>query len=401
MNIGKLGEGVYLLTIGPSGRTIKPAKMAKAVRKPQQQESKTSAPAQTLQEELASMQAEALKMSPKDWWTASELAIELGVTTRKIYESSPALAKYISRPDGKHYLYYRDLLKDEQAVAMLKGIPQLPATRKSHEETQNIEPPVSEPFIQATKTALVPAEIGAEEIIPIKVERKVYCKELDRTFPSVTEGAKAIGARREALSKALRAGQRCRGYTFTYVDEEHKDGASKDKKQRPLPSNVREVYCKEVDRTFTSIREAASALGLEYSSLTTAMYRGSRCGGYTVSYCSGEGPNKISRRVYCQELGCVFDSISKAAKAVGLSATGLGKALEEGRPCKGFTFKFVDEQEGTEAHHTGARAVHCKELNKTFPSIHAAAKAVNRSVSTLAGAIEKNYLCGGYHFSYA
>ena len=67
MNIGKLGEGVYLLTIGPSGRTIKPAKMAKAIKKTQKQESKTSVPAQTLQEELASMQAEALKMLPKDW----------------------------------------------------------------------------------------------------------------------------------------------------------------------------------------------------------------------------------------------------------------------------------------------------------------------------------------------
>ena len=72
MNIGKLGEGVYLLTIGPSGRTIKPAKMAKAVKKTQ----------------IASDVRRLWGWRPQnadEWMTIPEAAKKLGVYPSSLY----------------------------------------------------------------------------------------------------------------------------------------------------------------------------------------------------------------------------------------------------------------------------------------------------------------------------
>ena len=331
MNIGKLGEGVYLLTIGPSGRTIKPAKMAKVVKKTQQQENVSEFPV-------------------KDWWTAAEVAIELGIARQKIYGNNSALSQYISRPDGKHFLYHRDLFEDKQAVAMLKGMPQLPAARQQNSaKIQNVEPVVCEekkPVEVAAATEATnraePAETSAEAQ-PIVVNRKVYCKELDRTFDSVTDGAKAIGTRRESLSKALRAGQRCRGYTFTYVDKEHE--APVHRKEKKVPTGC-----------------------------------------------------AVPKKVFCVDLNRAFNSLQEGAEAIGSTASALSAALRYGHRCKGHIFKYVDDPQRPDAQ---TRPVYCRELDKIFPSVTAAAKAVNRSVSTMISAIEKNYLCGGYHFAYA
>ena len=351
MKIGKLGEGVYLLTISPSGRTIKPAKMAKAVKKTQEQEDKVLAPVPTLQEELASMRAQALTMPPKDWWTASELAIAFGVSVSKIYQSNQWLAPYISKPDGKHYLYHRDVFQDKRVADIVKGVPFLPAaSRVNRTGTQETRPQQAQK--QDTEIAETKAEERSAEVEavsgetnkaepaesqaatqPIVVNRKVYCKELDCAFDSVTDGAKAIGVRREILSKSLRAGHKCHGFTFEYVDEENglpmwntvsdiaraiglsreavskyahglptgmvitkRDGTRlfhRDVVSDPIWAKVREnkkmtlpkaVFCEELGKTFPSLVLAANAIGVTKSAITTAIKRNGRCKGYHFSY---------------------------------------------------------------------------------------------------------------------
>lgn len=322
MNIGKLGEGVYLLTIGPSGRTIKPAKMAKAVRKPQKQENVSEFPV-------------------KDWWTAAEVAIELGIARQKIYGNNSALSQYISRPDGKHFLYHRDLFEDKQAVAMLKGMPQLPAVRQQDSaKTQNVEPVVCEEkkpveavaATEATNQA-EPAETHAEAQT-IVVNRKVYCKELDRTFDSVTDGAKAIGVRREILSKSLRAGHKCHGFTFEYVDEEN---------GLPMWNTVSDIA-----RAIGLSREAVSKYA---HSLPTGMVITKRDGTRLFHRDVVSDPiwvkvreNKkmtLPKAVFCEELGKTFPSLVLAANAIGVTKSAITTAIKRNGRCKGYHFSYV------------------------------------------------------------
>ena len=125
MRIGKLSEGAYLLTIGPSGRTIRPAKMVKAIKKTQEVREET----QNVREKPILMREAATTFPLKDWWTTAELARELGVSVNKIYQSGNLLAQYISRPDGRHYLYHRDLLEDKHTIATLKKCSQAADSR--------------------------------------------------------------------------------------------------------------------------------------------------------------------------------------------------------------------------------------------------------------------------------
>ena len=360
MNIGKLGEGVYLLTIGPSGRTIKPAKMAKAVKKTREQESKTSAPAQTLQEELASMQAEALKMPPKDWWTASELAIEFGVPVAKIYQSNQWLAPYISKPDGKHYLYHRDVFQDKQVVDIVKGVPFLPAASKvspaptreakaqkpktqvaevvdtkREEKPVEAKPEIAE-AVAASEAANVsePAETYAAAA-PIVVNRKVYCKELDRTFDSVTDGAKAIGVRREILSKSLRAGHKCHGYTFEYVDEENSLPmwltADAIAKQLGISRSSVVRHTRELPETMVSPHGNAS-YRFHRDVLSLPIWEDVK-----------NGANRLfaPKVVRCKETGEIFASQGDAAHAFNTTAGAISAAIRRKHRCNGFTFEAV------------------------------------------------------------
>ena len=106
----------------------------------------------------------------------------------------------------------------------------------------------------------------------------------------------------------------------------------------------------------------------------------------------------VPKKVFCVDLNRAFNSLQEGAEAIGSTASALSAALRYGHRCKGHIFKYVDDPQRPDVQ---TRPVYCKELDKIFPSVTAAAKAVNRSVSTMISAIEKNYLCGGYHFAYA
>lgn len=323
MNIGKLGEGVYLLTIGPSGRTIKPAKMAKAVKKTQKQENVSEFPV-------------------KDWWTAAEVAIELGIARQKIYGNNSALSQYISRPDGKHFLYYRDLFEDKQAVAMLKGMPQLTAARQQNSaKIQNVEPVVCEEKKHVEVAAATEATNRAEptetsaEAQPIVVNRKVYCKELDRTFDSVTDGAKAIGVRREILSKSLRAGHKCHGYTFEYVDEES---------GLPMWNTVGVIAKKLGIGRSTVIRHADElpvGMMVTQQNGTRLFHRDVVHSAVWERVKNGDNYYSSAKPVKCKETGQVFASQNAAAKALGLVQASISAAARNGWHCGGYTFEYA------------------------------------------------------------
>lgn len=338
MRVGKLGEGVYKLTIGPSGRTVSRAKMVKAIKKPQEmrdEEDKVVAPAVTAAK----------------WYSGRELLTEYGISEHRLYNHRDLIKQYIAKPDGIHYRYHEAMLKNEEVMKILQRPPryrcsdvQLVATEITARLKTKAELAIAAESEPAPMAAEAPAQLEeSPEIVPIKVERRVYCKELDRTYDSITLAAKAIGARREALSKALRAGQRCRGYTFTYVDDGHETPVQRKEKRAPTGCAV-------------------------------------------------------PKKVFCVDLNRAFNSLQEGAEAIGSTASALSAALRFGHRCKGHVFKYVDDPQRSDVQ---TRPVYCRELDKIFPSITAAAKAVNRSVPTMLGAIEKNYLCGGYHFTYA
>lgn len=338
MKHGKLSEGVYKLTVSSSGRTLVRAKMVKAI-------------ACKVKEVVEPERTEDVAQDAR-WYSGCELLTEYGIPAHRLYGYREQIKRYIAKPDGVHYRYHEAMLSDSAVMELLTKPVRYRNTSKRGVAAEilarlkaNAELAIAADSAPVPVVAAAPAQPEeSTEIAPIKVERKVYCKELDRTYDSITLAAKAIGTRREALSKALRAGQRCRGYTFTYVTEEHKEPALKQDK-------------------------------------------GTGC--------------IMPRKVFCEETGSTFDSIAEAAKTFGVHPKTLSRALKDGKRCKNHSFTYVDSVEPAEIPRQHTRPVYCKELDRTFPSVSAAAKAVNRSVPTLIGAIKHDFLCGGYHFIYA
>ena len=275
------------------------------------------------------------------WLSTTKLRSEYGIPTHRLYMNHDLLREYIVKPDGKHYFYHRSLLENHVIMQYLKR----PRGEMSSPPAKSTAKKAAKSAVEVVASApdIDHAALPTPEITPMAVNRKVYCKELDRTYDSITLAAKAIGTRREALSKALRAGQRCRGYTFTYVDDGHEAPVQRKEKRAPTGCAV-------------------------------------------------------PKKVFCVDLNRAFNSLQEGAEAIGSTASALSAALRFGHRCKGHVFKYVDDPQRSDVQ---TRPVYCRELDKIFPSITAAAKAVNRSVPTMLGAIEKNYLCGGYHFTYA
>lgn len=440
MNIGKLGEGVYLLTIGPSGRTIKPAKMAKAVKKTQiasdvrrlwgwrpqnadewmtipeaakklgvypsslyyhtkrlepwldrndkgevvlhkdalvhpanqaafnaarinrqmaqhkkedqwkrsrehSQRSQDAAKAR-MEAKIAAAVAEATAKdaTSADWLSTAKLREEYHIPTHRLYESHDLLKEYISRPDGLHYLYHKSLLNNGLLMQYLTrplGQEMAPPScdgKSKTAESQRVKPVEAKLEVvevaaasEATNTA-EPAESQAATQ-PIVVNRKVYCKELDRTFDSVTDGAKAIGVRREILSKSLRAGHKCHGYTFEYVDEES-----------GLPMwNMLDKIAKAIGVSTYSVYTRKSKLpaGMVIQQDGKTVYHRDVVKLSLWDQVKKNRELNQPQPIYIRELNQTMKTLTAASRKLHCSSADIRRSIETGTQCKGYTLSYA------------------------------------------------------------
>ena len=86
--------------------------------------------------------------------------------------------------------------------------------------------------------------------------RKVYCVELDKWFPSVSEAGRQLHIDQSGIQKVCTGKMSTtNGYRFTY-----------DKTKIPKYARAtQEIYCVELDKTFDSVRHAIDYFNLSYN----------------------------------------------------------------------------------------------------------------------------------------
>ena len=207
MKNGKLGEGVYMLTVGPNGRTLVRAKMVKAIAKKVQE---------VMQKE---------EEAPIRWYSGAELLAEYGIPTSRLYNHRDAIQQYISKPDGTHYRYHEDMLADATVMELLTRPVRYRNTNKRAVAAAVLARMKANAAAaqQAGETVEAPAEVATasstveQEASTRTHGRSVRCKETGLMFPSINAAARAIGRTRPTLHAALAHGWSCAGYNFEYV----------------------------------------------------------------------------------------------------------------------------------------------------------------------------------------
>lgn len=126
------------------------------------------------------------------------------------------------------------------------------------------------------------------------------------------------------------------------------------------------------------------------------------------------GPRPVPVR--CVETGEVFASFNDAADVLGLKATSLRTATNEGRTLKGLHFEIVPDHAGGFADDRGFRTAGmleasspnskkpccCAETGEVFESMRAAARAVGVTPAWVSSVLDKpDRTCRGLHFSSA
>ena len=108
--------------------------------------------------------------------------------------------------------------------------------------------------------------------------KSVYCYELGKYFPSITDAAKETGANASSISACCSGKQATAGgYRWTYFEiNGHSLG-----NRAPAKGKVRKVKCVETDKVYESAAEAGRKTGVSASGIS-ACCRGSQktAGGY-------------------------------------------------------------------------------------------------------------------------
>lgn len=178
------------------------------------------------------------------------------------------------------------------------------------------------------------------------------------------------------------------------------------------------VVCYESGEEFSSVGAVMERFGLSQNSVYRSINNGYSAGGRHFYFKSEGKPEpsflkpKRERAVICRETDEVFDTITEAANAYGVSNTCIANAIETGCAVRSrFHFQFVRTAtggtEGEQSPHTAKRkyrknrSVICTETGERFESVNAAAKATGFSKGSFYCVLcNAARTLGGYHWEY-
>lgn len=225
------------------------------------------------------------------------------------------------------------------------------------------------------------------------ISRRVKCVETGEVFESLRAAAKWCNVPSSNLCALLSGkGRTLGGYHWIYADEDEeaalerirqmpegrkRTDESKDKQRQAMTGrkhspehcekirqshigqgwnesayekHCRKVRCVETGEIFSSIKDAAEHYGLNLPNISAVLAgRKKSCGGYHWEYVDGQPPqhrsenfrNKMSKPVRYVETGIVYESVSQAAQAFGVSDSAIGKVLNgRGETSCGYHWKF-------------------------------------------------------------
>lgn len=124
----------------------------------------------------------------------------------------------------------------------------------------------------------------------------------------------------------------------------------------------------------------------------------SRCKAIGLSPNNKQAP---SRPVACYETGEVFESITRAARMLGVDRKDLKRSIKGRYELKGRHYYYVDEAKpDPRVFIRRKKPVRCIETGEVFESRAAAARAVGVADTSLQSAIKRNGTSAGYHWKY-
>lgn len=155
--------------------------------------------------------------------------------------------------------------------------------------------------------------------------KRVRCIETGIIYKSIAHASKDTGTRDDSISSVCRGiTGKAGGFRWEFVDEVSKKYENK-------PARVREVYCFNNDKTYSSVREAALELNLHAISITNVCKgKLNHTGNYTFKYTDGQSVTKQKVRVKCVNNGMEFDSIGEASRFMKVSNSIIQTQLKGG-----------------------------------------------------------------------
>lgn len=290
------------------------------------------------------------------------------------------------------------------------------------------------------------------------ISRKVKCVETGEVFESITAAAKWCNVPNTTIVMLLKGkGRTAGGYHWIYADENeeaalerirqmpegHKPTDETLSRQRQVklgrkhtpehsekirqshlgqgwkPSTYekccRKVRCVETGEIFSSIKAAAESYNLKPPNISAVLAGKSKmCGGYHWEYVDGQAPQhrpekfhrKMGKPVRCIETGIVYESVSKAAEAFGVSDSAIGNAANGKREKScGCHWKFFDGELPPlceEEHQTiSPKLIRCIETGEIFNTLREAAEHVGISTAAISHNLhDRTKTAGGYHWEF-
>lgn len=133
--------------------------------------------------------------------------------------------------------------------------------------------------------------------------------------------------------------------------EEFKNHRKETQKRGGEIVNARKIYCKELDKAYDCIKDAAEDLNIGYSNIRSQLQGISNyCAGYRFCYLEDKDTfdfsvKKQTKKVRCVETQQVFNSIQECANYFHTTHSTISIAVNKPRPYKKFHFEFVKEDE--------------------------------------------------------
>ena len=238
--------------------------------------------------------------------------------------------------------------------------------------------------------------------------KPVMCVETGKVYPNMKTAAADVVISPSAISLVLRgitltAG----GYHWRYPDGEENKG-SQHRNMPVMDEDTGKIY-PTIDAAAADLGISATTISriAHGQTISTLHFKFLQEPTYNEIRSEDERKNHSACPVICLETGEQFSSIRQAAKALGISHGVISAILRGvGIAANGLHFCYADDRpnkirDETTRKTTSSKSILCVETGQVFPSLKAAADSLNLNHSNICGVLKgKRPSVGGLHFEY-
>lgn len=238
--------------------------------------------------------------------------------------------------------------------------------------------------------------------------KPVMCVETGKVYPNMKTAAADIGIDPSAISGVIRGiNITAGGYHWRYPDGEENKG-SQHRNMPVMDEDTGKIY-PTIDAAAADLGISATTISRIAHGQTISIlhFKFVQEPTHNKIRSEDERKNHPACPVICLETGEQFSSIRQAAKALGVSHGAISAVLRGiGIAVDGLHFCYADDRpnkirDETTRKTTSGKPILCIETGQVFPSLKAAADSLNLNHSNICGVLKgKRPSVGGFHFEY-